>query len=144
MAGRPPKEGLDYSDWDVALFDDPKIDRLIDSMGCNGFAIFFYLCQRGYGTYGYYLPWRDQDAATVARKVGGGVKSAEVTDTVAECLCNGLFDVDVYTKHKVLTSRAMQKRFVRVLSVRRVRNVIAEYWLLPPEKSGGAICLPNN
>ena len=85
MAGRPPKEGIDYSEWDVDLFDDPKIEKLMDAQGTSGFTIFFYLCQRAYRTHGYYLPWSYDDSASTARRVGGGVssKTVEIRSTFA-------------------------------------------------------------
>ena len=52
-AGRPLKEGLGYSNWVVDIFDnDSKIDKLLDSQGAAGFLIYFYLCQRAYGSEG--------------------------------------------------------------------------------------------
>lgn len=139
MAGRPPKEGIDYSEWDVNLFDDPKIDKLLDAQGCQGFVIYFYLCQRAYGTHGYYLPWSYDDSASTARRIGGGVSSKAVENTVNLCLRVGLFENSSFEGHGVLTGRGMQRRFTRVLPNRRCKEVVAEYWLLPPDKSNGAI-----
>lgn len=141
--GRPPKEGIDYSEWDVDLFDDPKIDKLMDAQGCSGFVIYFYLCQRAYATHGYYLPWGCDDSASVARRIGGGVSSKAVENTVALCLRVGLFDNSLFEGHGVLTGRGVQKRFTRVLPKRNCKDVVAEYWLLPPEKSCGAVLVPK-
>lgn len=144
MAGRPPKEGIDYSEWDVGLFDDPKIEKLMDAQGAQGFTIFFYLCQRAYGTNGYYLPWSYDDSASTARRVGGGVGSKAVENTVNLCLRVGLFDSSLFEGHGILTGRAIQKRFTRVLHNRRCKNVVAEYWILKPGESAGAVLIPKN
>ena len=133
MAGRPPKEKLDFAGWETNIFDDPKIDKLMDAQGCVGFTIYFYLCQKAYGSNGYFYPWSCDDAATTARKIGGGVGSESVINTVNLCLRIGLFDNDLYVRHKIITSRGIQKRFATVAKQRTNKSVIAEYWLL--EKS---------
>lgn len=143
MAGRPPKEGIDYSEWDVNLFDDPKIEQLIDAQGANGFLIYFYLCQQAYAQNGYYLTWGYEHSASSARRVGGGVSSKAVENTVRLCLRIGLFENSSFEGHGILTGRGIQKRFTRVLSRRRNKEVIAEYWLLPPKLSGGAVLVPK-
>ena len=79
MAGRPPKEGIDYVGWSVDMFEnDPKIDKLLDAQGACGFLVYFYLCLRAYGSNGYFYRWSYDDAATTARKIGGGVGSETV------------------------------------------------------------------
>lgn len=136
---RPPKEGIDYSEWDVDIFEDHKIDALMDATGCCGFVIFFYLCQRIYGTHGYYLPWSCKNAATVARRVGAEATADLVCKTVTICLEEGLFDKDMFDTYGILTSAGIQKRFTRVIPKRSDKTVYKEYWLLPPSKSAGAL-----
>lgn len=144
MAGRPPKEGIEFSGWSTDVFEDPKIDKLIDGQGVYGFVVYFYLCQRAYNRFGYYLPWTDDDAATVARRLGGGVGSKTVKDTVGLCLRIGLFNKQLFEEHGILTSRALQNGFSVVLKKRRCKNVIAEYWLLDADPVVGAVLVPKN
>lgn len=145
MAGRPPKEGIAYAGWSVNLFeDDPKIDKLMDAQGCQGFVIYFYLCQRAYSSHGYFYVWSYDDAATTARKIGGGVGSETVKSTVALCLQIGLFDKRLFEGDGVLTSRGIQKGYTAVLPNRRNKNVVKDYWLLKPEESAGAVLAPKN
>ena len=140
MAGRPPKGGIDYSGWDVGIFDnDPKIDKLMEAQGCAGFVIYFFLCQRAYGSSGYFYPWTYDDAATTAKKIGGGVGSESVINTVNLCLRIGLLDNDLYVRWKIITSRGIQKRYAAVASTRTHKSVISEYWLLNEEESGGLV-----
>jgi hypothetical protein len=108
MAGRP-KEGIEFSGWAADVFEDPKIDKLIDGQGAAGFTIYFYLCQRAFGLHGYFLPWTCDDAASTARRIGGGVGSKTVQDTVGLCLRIGLFDRMLYEGHGILTSRGIQR-----------------------------------
>lgn len=143
MAGRP-KEGIEFSGWATDVFEDPKIDKLIDGQGVAGFTIYFYLCQRAFRSCGYFLPWTCDDAASVARRIGGGVGSKAVQDTVGLCLRIGLFDRMLYEGHGVLTSRGIQRSFVPALKKRRVRSVIADYWLLGADESVGLVFIPKN
>ena len=97
-AGRPLKEGLDYSNWVVDIFDnDSKIEKLLDSQGAAGFLIYFYLCQRAYGSEGYFFKWSYDDAATTSRKIGGGVRS-ETMKQVVGFLVNCPNGVDEYSR----------------------------------------------
>ena len=140
MAGRPPKVKIDYSGWSVDMFDnDTKIDKLIDAQGWVGFGIYFYLCQRAYGSDGYFYKWCFADAATTARKMGGGIGAETVRETVRTCLQIGLFDDRLFDGCGILTSRGIQKRYVAVASGRRTYNQVIEqkYWLLTGEESAG-------
>lgn len=146
MAGRLPKKGMDYSSWSVDLFDnDTKIDKLLDAQSWNGFGVYFYLCQRAYGSEGYFYQWSYDDCASTARKMGGGIGSGTVRETVGYCLQIGLFDKGLFDRWGVLTSRGIQKRYMAILKDRDVRKVIAEYWLLQDsENCKGLIKVPLN
>ena len=116
MAGRP-KQGIDYSGWSVDIFDsDPKIDKLLDAKGWRGFGIYFFLCQRAYKTNGYFYKWSYDDCATTARKMGGGINSGTVEETVRFCFQVDLFDQRLFDRWGILTSRGIQRRFWAVLS----------------------------
>lgn len=138
MAGRPPKVGLDFVGWDVnVFFNDRKIDKLMDAQGCVGFVIYFYLCLMAYGSNGYYCSWCYDDAATTAKKIGGGAGAKSVEETVRYCLQLGLFDQGLFDRWNILTSRGIQKRYMQVALTRTNKTVISEYWLLNDEESAG-------
>ena len=137
MAGRPPKQGIDFAGWNVDMFDsDEKITQLIASQGWQGFAIYFYICQRAYGTEGYFYRWTERSAAAIAGKMGYGVKPGMVSATVRACVNFDLFNKRLF-EAGILTSRGLQRRFVVATTGRRVRNACRSYWLLPPGESGG-------
>ena len=139
MAGRP-KQGIDYSGWSVDIFDgDRKIDKLLDAKGWKGFGIYFFLCQRAYKVNGYFYEWSYDDCATTARKMGGGISSGTVRETVDYCLQVDLFNKGLFERWGVLTSRGIQRRFWAVLSERRSKIVYDEYWLLKPEECKGLV-----
>lgn len=139
MSGRP-KQGIDYAGWSVDIFDgDKKIDKLLDAKGWKGFGIYFFLCQRAYKVNGYFYEWGYDDCATTARKMGGGISSGTVKETVDYCLQVDLFDKRLFDEWGVLTSRGIQRRFWTVLSERRNKTVYSEYWLLKPEECKGLV-----
>lgn len=145
MAGRPPKKGIDYAGWSVDIFDnDTKIDKLLDAHGWNGFGIYFYLCQRAYGSEGYFYKWGYDDCASTSRKMGGGIGSGTIREVVGYCLQIGLFDKGLFDRWGVLTSRGIQRRYWEVVKARDVRTVISDYWLLQNEECKGLIKLPLN
>ena len=145
MAGRPPKKGINYAGWSVDIFDnDTKIDKLLDAYGWDGFGIYFYLCQRAYGSEGYFYKWGYDDCASTSRKMGGGIGSGTVRETVGYCLQIGLFDKGLFDRWGVLTSRGIQRRYWEIVKVRDVRAVISDYWLLQDDECKGLIKLPLN
>lgn len=143
--GRLPKKGIDYAGWSVCMFDnDTKMDKLLDAHGWCGFGIYFYLCQRAYGSEGYFYRWGYDDCASTSRKMGGGIGSGTVRETVGYCLQIGLFDQGLFDRWGILTSRGIQRRYWEVVKARDVRTVISDYWLLQDEECKGLIKLPLN
>lgn len=137
MAGRP-KVGLDFAGWDVDIFEnDTKIDDLLDSQGWIGFSIYFYLCQKAYASDGYFYRWSYANASTTARRMGGGIGSKTVIETVKKCLQIGLYDAGLFEGCGILTSRGIQRRYCEAVRRRSYKTVIREYWLLGDEESEG-------
>ena len=151
MAGRPKKR-IDYAGWSVDIFsNDTKIDMLIDAQGWSGFGIYFYLCQMAFGNEGYFYEWGYALCATTARKMGGGIGSGTVKETVDYCLQIGLFDKGLFDRWGVLTSRGIQKSYVVVLKSknRKGTQLIDEFFLLGDEckkelEGQGVIFVPKN
>jgi len=142
LAGRKRKTGIEFSGWDVDVFDDPKIERLIDEKGIQAFVVFFCVCQRIYATNGYFMPWSAENAPGIKRMIGGGIDSKFVVEAVDFCLDVGLFVSEIFAEYGVLTSKAIQKNYAVVLPRRRRKEVAAEYWVAPEKDSGGAVPVP--
>lgn len=136
MAGKSKKR-IDYAGWSVDIFsNDIKIDKLLDAHGWIGFGVYFYLCQMAFGGEGYYYEWGYDLCASTARKMGGGVGSGTVKETVDYCLQIGLFDKGLFDGWGVLTSRGIQKSYLAVVkgNSRRTVEIYKEYWLLDISK----------
>lgn len=147
MAGQP-KRGLDFAAWDVHLFDDDeRFDVLIDAQGWDGFGVFFWICTKAYATNGYYYEWREEtSAATIAKRMSGGIKSDTVNQVVKLCLRIGLFDNGLFDRESILTNKMMQERYMYAVEKRSVRGrtINRLYWLLKTEETKAYIVIPEN
>lgn len=147
MAGQP-KRGLDFAAWDVHLFDDDeRFDVLIDAQGWDGFGVFFWICTKAYATNGYYYEWREEtSAATIAKRMSGGIKSDTVNQVVKLCLRIGLFDNGLFDRESILTNKMMQERYMYAIEKRSVlgRTINRLYWLLKTEETKAYIVIPEN
>lgn len=147
MAGQP-KRGLDFAAWNVHLFDDDeRFDVLIDAQGWDGFGVFFWICTKAYATNGYYYEWREEtSAATIAKRMSGGIKSDTVNQVVKLCLRIGLFDNGLFDRESILTNKMMQERYMYAIEKRSVRGrtINRLYWLLKTEETKAYIVIPEN
>ena len=97
MSGKP-KQGIDFAGWDVDMFDsDEKIDLLLEAQGWNGFAVYFYICQKAYGTEGYFYRWSAASSAVIARRMGAGIRSETVMQTASNHTIYAHWTANSYT-----------------------------------------------
>lgn len=135
-----PKIGIDFAGWNVDMFDtDTKIDKLLCSKGWIGFSIYFWLCMKAYGTEGYYYRFCGDDCASIARKMGCGIREGTVRETVDYCLQISLFNKGRFDEWGILTSKGIQRRYWCVLQKRRVKKVYCEFWLLEDDECPGLV-----
>lgn len=144
MSGKA-KRKLDYAGWSTDIFyNDTKIDKLLDAQGWIGFGIYFFLCQKAFGSDGYFYKWGFDDCASTARKMGGGVGSGTVKETVDYCLHIGLFNKRLFDEWGVLTSKGIQRSYWAVAKSRRDKAVAKELWILEESECEGVIFVPLN
>lgn len=124
--GRPIKKGLDYFPLDTALDDDFKLIEV--EFGIKGFAVIVKLYQKIYGGCGYYCEWTKEVAALFANKVN--VKVGAVSEIVEASFRRGIFDKDLYLRYNILTSRGIQKRYLKAVERRVEIELKKEYLLL--------------
>lgn len=123
--GRPLKPGIDYFPLDVVL--DVKFQLIEAEFGLEGFALVVKLLQRIYGEQGYYCEWTDEVALLFASRYGKSVNV--VSELIKCCIRRGLFDDEMLKRHKILTSRGIQKRYLEAKrgDISKIKN---EYLLL--------------
>lgn len=138
MSGTP-KRGLDYAGWSTDIFDNETnpIDGLLGEYGWDGFGVYFFLCQRAFGTNGYYYEWQFENAPSTARKMGCGITAETVRAAVSLCLELDLFDKAAFENYGILTNRMIQERFMYAVDKRKPsgRTVDEKYWLLTSEET---------
>lgn len=142
-----PKARLEYAGWATDIFDNESspFDELLNAQGWVGFGVFFFLCQRAYSTDGYFYRWSFKNAASTARKMGGGVKTETVKQVVSLCLQIGLFDNRLFDREGILTNKMIQERYMAAIEKRSQngRTVNGKYWLLKKEETKAYIVIPE-
>jgi hypothetical protein len=127
---RPIKVGLDYFSLDVSL--DDNIELMEAECGLQGFAILIKLWQKIYSE-GYYIEWEDDNAILFTRKINSEITL--VNSVVNSCLSRRIFNKELYDNYKILTSKAIQKRYLTACKQSKRSNVsfIKEYLLVNSE-----------
>ena len=123
---RPPKTGLEYFPLDVDMDQDDKIFMIEAEIGELAFGRIVKLLMAIYAD-GYYKSWTEEDALVFAGKKK--LPIIEVINLVNVCLIRGLLHRKLYEKHKILTSAAIQRRYIRACE-RRNQIVLDTRFLL--------------
>ena len=138
-------EGIPYFTLDCQ-FDD-KIKEIEDEFGMKGLGVIVKLLQLIYGVHGYYCEWDDRVASRFARReafVGIDVVREIVAAALRESQNHEpFFDKEMYEKYGILTSRGIQKRYLKAAKAMKRKDIfpIAEYVLIPfdfPETDGNS------
>lgn len=162
MAGRPPKEGLDYFELDCHM--DEKVELIEAEYGLKGFAIIVKLLQYIYSGHGYYGEWTPDISVLWALRTGGshsvdfgnvgrvsetyetgalsGFPKNYINEVVSACIKRDIFSRSLFEKYRILTSSGIQKRYFRAVSRREIQNLKKEYLLVSVGKN--PISVNNN
>lgn len=142
MAGRPTKQGLEYFPLDVDFFNDEKIEFVSARFGTKGEVISVRLLCKIYRI-GYYTEWNKDESILLAKRAG--VPHALVSDIVYELIKRGFFDESIFNRFGILTSKGIQKRYIRAIIERRDIEINPEYWLIEmPKNITSPIIRTNN
>lgn len=116
---------------DTDFFQDRKIKLVRGNFGAKGIVVVLALFCQIYKENGYFLRWSDDDCALLADGLGGcGIRPETVREVVSGCLEWGLFDRAVFLRFGALTSRGIQRRYLRMWPKRLNIPMYQEYWLL--------------
>lgn len=127
---RPLKDGIDYFPFDVGFLQDKKIRLIKGEFGAKGVLVLLQLLCSIYKESGYFATCDDDDCLLMADAVGCGVDSEFIRQVIHGCIRRSLFDDKLFNVFGVLTSRGIQRRYLRALSTRDNIEMIEEYWLL--------------
>lgn len=133
---RPAKQGLDYFPFDVDFFEDDKIAFVFARFGALGETIALKLLCKIYKDKGYYYQWGDDEALLFAtRVVGDRTRHSLVNDVVHELVKRNFFDEDIFNSFKILTSKGIQSRYMKICEqLRRVSYGIKPELMLLDEQ----------
>lgn len=139
-------EGVAYFPLYCAL--DEKFELIEAEFGLKGFAIVVKLFQRIYKEHGYYCEWNDDISLVFAKQCGlsntgdnrlldcaeqpsQSGKSKNLIDlVVAASIRRGIFNSELFKQYSILTSKGIQKNFLKIVRNRKAVEVRKEYLLL--------------
>lgn len=119
---RPIKTGLDYFPMDVDT--DEKFELIEAKHDLVGFGIVVKLYQKIYKS-GYFIYWDEEKLLIFKKSIN--VDKNKVIDVINDCLEYGVFDLTLYDKYKILTSKGIQKRFLSACERRKYIELIKNY-----------------
>ncbi|MDP2235002.1 MAG: DUF4373 domain-containing protein [Bacteroidales bacterium] len=128
---RKAKKGLTYFPLDVDFFQDIKIRKLIKYQSGKAISVYAYLLCSIYKD-GYYMQW-DNELPFIVSEVTG-YDEAYIHEVIKSCMNIGLFSKDLFEKHKILTSKGIQERFVLVMKNLNRVSEIDEFNLVSSEE----------
>lgn len=116
---RPTKQGIDYFPLDTN-FDD-KTQLFIAVNGAAGLGILITVWQLIYQNEGYFTPYSDDLFLLVRMKLQ--IEVSAVKECIDAAIERGIFCKSLFSQHKILTSKAIQKRFF--IAARKKKEVMA-------------------
>lgn len=122
---RPNKIGLHYYNIDTDRYQDIRIKKLKHAFGTDGVSVYDYLLCEIYRVKGCFLEWDSSTAFDVAEYFG--LKETLIGEIVNYCGVVGLFNKELLTGGRVLTSYSIQQRFKKICeSCKRKDFIIPE------------------
>ena len=127
---RPIKDGIDYFPMDVGFLQDKKLKLIKGEFGAKGIVITIYLLGQIYGENGYFLKVDEEDYILLAEDIGCDVTPGLIEEVVQGLVKRSFFDEGVFNRFSALTSRGIQRRYLRAVSTRDYIEILEDYWLL--------------
>ncbi|WP_418988080.1 DUF4373 domain-containing protein [Bacteroides heparinolyticus] len=130
---RPKKQGIDYFPFDINLFQDIKIRKLIKYQSGKAITVYALLLCFIYKD-GYYIRWDKELPFIISEQTG--FEEAYISEVINSCLKLGLFNSDLYESDKILTSKGIQERYRKINDLCRRNGDICEFSLISSEEIG--------
>lgn len=122
---RPTRQGVDYFPLDVYL--DNKVKFLIIKFGLEGLGAIVTIFQEIYAN-GYWCKWGEDEKLIFTHE--NNIEIDKLNSIVAESLKRDIFDIELFEKYGILTSRGIQKRYKEIVSRRKDVEIVTEYLLV--------------
>lgn len=128
------KTSLDYYRVDTDRYQDIRIKRLKKVFRGTGIAVYDYILCEIYRVRGCYIEWDESTVFDVAEYFD--LKETQVKEIVNYCCSVGLFDKELLASGSVLTSSAIQRRYIEMCTAaKRKEIIIPEQYRIIPEQS---------
>jgi hypothetical protein len=119
---------------DVDIFSDRKVRRVMAACGAAAMGVVLRVLCDIYGEQGYYLRFDDNYCFDVADTLG--VEESYVREVVRCCMDTDFFDLGLFERFGILTSRRVQRNYLDA-TVRRYDVALrSDYLLLDVSKTG--------
>lgn len=135
----PSKQGLTYFPLDVNFLQDIKVKKIRNACHTVGITVLLSLLTSIYRDCGYYIEWDNDLSFLIADEFG--VSEGAVTETIMKALQVNFFDNDMFKKHKILTSRRIQRTFIKALERRKQIEMIAEFMVIDTKEYKNVILI---
>lgn len=130
VMARPLKDGADYFPLDVGFLQDKKIKLLKSEFGLNCIAVIIAIFEAVFGRDGYFLKWDDDECYMMSEGVGSVCTPDYIKEVLNGCIRRSLFDERVFNMFGVITSRGIQRRYLKIFERREEIVMFEEYLLL--------------
>lgn len=129
--GRNKKNGLDYFPFDIDLFQDIRIRKLIKHQSGKAVTVYALLLCIIYKD-GYYMRWDKELPFIISEQTG--FEEAYILEVINSCLKLGLFHNELYVSDGILTSKGIQERYKKICDLCRRNSEISEFSLISSEE----------
>lgn len=129
--GRNKKNGLDYFPFDIDLFQDIRIRKLIKYQSGKAVTVYTLLLCIIYKD-GYYMRWDKELPFIISEQTG--FEEAYILEVINSCLKLGLFHNELYVSDGILTSKGIQERYKKICDLCRRNSEISEFSLISSEE----------
>lgn len=123
---------IDYYPIEISIFQDAKVRKLIQYQGAKAATVYVYLLCEIYRN-GYYISWNKTTVQLVMQALNLDV--AFVKEVVICCAKVGLFNSEYLYKEKVLTSKGIQKRYLKISKLYNNAIAIEDYCCIEKKQS---------
>ena len=129
---RPRKTGLDYFPFDIDFFSDEKVVCVAGEYGAKGEAALIRLLCAIYRN-GYFVEWTEMMRFKLAATMQG-VSPGLIDQIVNSAVRWGMFDKTLFSSHRILTSRGIQRRYFEAVRLRKIPGTLPFLLVEHPSK----------